>query len=70
MRKAILLLTICLAFAAATSVESFYNELLRRQQTKSLGSTTVLASCFDDDTGMRDNNLYDGYNYAELSNNY
>jgi len=29
-----------------------------------------LASCYTGTTGMRDNNLYNGYNYAELSKNY
>ena len=33
--------------------------------------TKVLASYFDDDIGMRDNNLYDGgYYYSELSIDY
>ena len=29
--------------------------------------TTVLATCFTDDTGYHDNNLYSGLFYAELS---
>ena len=36
----------------------------------SVGHQTVLASYFNDKTGCRDNNLYDGgMYYAELSNN-
>lgn len=63
MKTAFLVLALCLSLCAAHSqLENFTNNIL--------GSTTVLASCFTDAVGMRDNNLYSGYFYAELSKNY
>jgi len=58
MAKFLLLLAIC----SIALVSDYVTALSRR---------TVVASCFSDATGNRDNNLYDGgYYYAELSTNY
>jgi len=58
MAKCLLLLAIC----SMALVSDYVIALSRR---------TVKASCFNDATGNRDNNLYDGgYYYAELSTNY
>ncbi|KAL4464117.1 hypothetical protein ABPG74_006054 [Tetrahymena malaccensis] len=65
MRKIAILLIACAAICAASPITDFiYNRLLQTGKTQ-----TVLASCFTDQTGMRDNNLYAGNNYAELSIN-
>jgi len=51
-----------LAILSAALVSEYVTALTRQN---------VVASCFDDRTGNRDNNLYDGgYYYAELSTNY
>ncbi|EAS07405.1 hypothetical protein TTHERM_00569430 (macronuclear) [Tetrahymena thermophila SB210] len=67
MRKIAILLIACAVICTASSLTEFTNNLL---SLKGTGNTqTVLASCFTDQTGMRDNNLYAGNNYAELSVN-
>ncbi|KAL4510720.1 hypothetical protein ABPG72_004874 [Tetrahymena utriculariae] len=66
MRKLLILLIACTAIYDDDSpLTNFTNNLLQVN-----GKTqTVLVSCFTDQTGMRDNNLYAGNNYAELSIN-
>ncbi|EAR98779.1 hypothetical protein TTHERM_00249740 (macronuclear) [Tetrahymena thermophila SB210] len=68
MRKIAIILIACIVICAANpQPESTENH----QQVLAAGNTqTVLASCFTDQIGMRDNNLYAGNNYAELSINY
>ncbi|EAR89360.1 transmembrane protein, putative (macronuclear) [Tetrahymena thermophila SB210] len=68
MRKIAILLIACTVICAASPLSNFINGLLGLAGT---GNTqTVLASCFDDSTGMRDNDLYAGDYYAELSVDY
>jgi len=47
---------------------AIFTTALVSDYASAVGRQTVLASCFDDDTGNDDNNLYDGgYYYSELS---
>ncbi|KAL4496170.1 hypothetical protein ABPG72_012907 [Tetrahymena utriculariae] len=68
MRKIAILLIAFTAICAFSPLSSYINSLLGSAST---GKTeTVLASCFTDTIGMRDNNLYAGNYFAELSINY
>ncbi|CAD8057076.1 unnamed protein product [Paramecium sonneborni] len=69
MTKTILILTLCVFLTSANQqLSNFINNFLKIE----VGGTTetVLASCFTDKIGYKDNDLYAGIYYAELSKDY
>ncbi|CAD8144815.1 unnamed protein product [Paramecium octaurelia] len=69
MKKIIILLALCIALTSASpQLQNFINKFLGIEVEGKV--ETVLASCFTDKIGYRDNDLYAGIYYAELSKDY